>query len=332
MNDAQFDFIYNELSHALNDLNSIERLKNKKIFITGASGFIGKWLLLSLAYLNSKYALNISVIATSRKMMNSSLVNRIKKQNVLFYDLDVCDPFEIPTDVNVIIHLAGNPDRRVHASDPLRVIKTNVDGTRNVLDAASRVENIERILVFSSGLINGHTFDIERANTIDTLNFSSSYIDSKRLQENICHIYSRKFQLPIGIIRPYTFVGPLQRLDRPWAINNFINSAIHGRDLTILGDPETEKSFLYPTEMLEQIYGYLIRGDIEKPWELGSSDKISLKNIADIISKQTSNHVFIEDEKNRKEKERINLFVSDKRYKHVCYQNIILKTLAWYRI
>ena len=122
MNDAQFDFIYNELSHALNDLNSIERLKNKKIFITGASGFIGKWLLLSLAYLNSKYALNISVIATSRKMMNSSLVNRIKKQNVLFYDLDVCDPFEIPTDVNVIIHLAGNPDRRVHASDPLRVI------------------------------------------------------------------------------------------------------------------------------------------------------------------------------------------------------------------
>ena len=127
-------------------------------------------------------------------------------------------------------------------------------------------------------------------------------------------------------------MGPLQRLDRPWAINNFINSAIHGRDLTILGDPETEKSFLYPTEMLEQIYGYLIRGDIEKPWELGSSDKISLKNIADIISKQTSNHVFIEDEKNRKEKERINLFVSDKRYKHVCYQNIILKTLAWYRI
>lgn len=336
MNDAQVSYIYNDLDLLLKESNEFIFLKNKKIFITGASGYIGKWLLFSFAYLNNVKNYNIKVIATSKNMLDCDVIKHLETHNNFhFQNVDVRSPFDIPSDVNYILHLAGNPDRRLHASEPLGVISTNIDGTRNVLDAATRVEQLDKILVFSSGLVHGQQCiedDIIRYEPGDTLNFSSSYIDSKRVQENICHIYSRQFQLPISIVRPYSFIGPFQGLDRPWAINSFIQSAISNKDIKVLGNPNTKKSYLYPTDMLNNIFIYLLRDNIEVPLELGSSHSVSLSEVAETIRTKVrtpvSTEYFDAEAKSVKQD-----FVCNVLSKYnIQFEEAISRTLEWHRL
>lgn len=336
MNDAQVSYIYNDLELLLKDNDKFIFLKNKKIFITGASGYIGKWLLFSFAYLNNVKSYNIQVIATSKNMLDSDVIEHLETHNNFhFKNVDVRNPFDIPSDVNYVLHLAGNPDRRLHASEPLGVISTNIDGTRNVLDAATRVELLDKILVFSSGLVHGQQIidkGIVRYKPGDTLNFSSSYIDSKRVQENICHIYTRQFQLPVSIVRPYSFIGPLQHLDRPWAINSFIQSAISNKDIKVLGNPNTKKSYLYPTDMLNGIFVNLLSDSIEVPLELGSSDSVSLSEVAESIRSKVrtpvSTEYFDAEAKSVKQDFVCSVLSKD----NIRFEEAIFRTLEWHRL
>lgn len=100
------------------------------------------------------------------------------------------------------------------------------------------------------------------------------------MAETICHVYARQHQIPLGIVRPYSFIGPLQDLDRPWAINNFINGALKNKEIRILGNPETSKSFLYPSDMVASILKYMLSEKTEAPLELGSTEVVSLNDIS----------------------------------------------------
>ncbi|OCH37514.1 NAD-dependent epimerase/dehydratase family protein [Aliivibrio fischeri] len=337
MNDAQVNSIQKDLSHIFKETNDFLSLKNKKIFITGASGYIGKWLLFSFAYLNNIKGYNIDVIATSKNMLDCDIIKYLDTKDKFFFEnIDVRNPFDIPSDVNYVLHLAGCPDRRLHASEPLGIISTNIDGTRNVLNAATRVESLEKVLVFSSGLVHGQQYIKENRIEYkpgDTLNFSSSYIDSKRVQENVCHIYSRQYQLPVSIVRPYSFIGPLQQLNRPWAINNFVKNALSNKNIKVLGNPNTLKSYIYPTDMINHILTYLISDNLDTPLELGAPYSIRLKEIAEIIRDNVKSPISIEyfDAEAKSVKQDFICDVLNNK-NDIQFKDAICRTLDWYRL
>jgi len=298
MNQAQIEHIHNDLTARFLNIDKFERLRNKKVFLTGSSGFIGQWLLLTFAYLNNEYNFNITVIASARNVKDNAVIEHINSNGkFIFEEIDVRYPFDIPLDSDYIIHLAGTPDRRVHASSPLDIIRTNVDGVENCLRSAIRLEHLKKALIFTSGLTHG------KQNTsgsgpdyspFDCLSFFSSYTESKRLAETICHIYASQHQIPLGIVRPYSFIGPLQDLDRPWAINNFIKGALLNQNIKVVGNPDTKKTFLYPTDMVYLILNYLISDNTEAPLELGSNEMISLQGLAEAIARHVNTGVRIE--------------------------------------
>ena len=335
MNKLQLEHINADFKNRFPDLENFASLKNKTVFITGASGFIGQWLLLCFAFLNNKHAFNIKIIASSRSFEKNSVVDSINENgNFIFDEIDVRYSFDIPTDCEYIIHLAASPDRRVHASSPLDVIRTNIDGTENILRVATRLEKLKKVLVFTSG----HTHGKLKRNTDmyapgSCLNFSASYTESKRVAETLCHIYASHYQVPVGIVRPYSFIGPLQDLDRPWAINNFINGALLNQNIKVVGNPDTKKSFLYPTDMVHLILDYLISDNTEVPLELGSTEIVSLQEVAESIARQVDTGVCIEySDKERKTGVHDFYPLKEEATSNMLFEECISRSLIWFKI
>jgi len=102
----------------------------------------------------------------------------------------------------------------------------------------------------------------------------------------LCAVYRNQHRLSIVNTRPFAFIGPYQLLDRPWAINNFIRDSLFGGPIRILGDGETVRSYMYPSDMAWWLLNILSRGDSGTNYNLGSPNGITLLKLAELIAQQ----------------------------------------------
>lgn len=282
-------------------LTVLRRLAGQHILITGGTGFLGSWLAETVAALNDEYGLNIrlELLARGADSWARRFPHLATRADIVVRSQDVRGPFEIAADVKYVIHAAGVPDGREHASDPLRVLQTIVTGTMNTLDAASKSTGLERLLHVSSGLVYGGRaapagFDEESFDGFDAGQVGAVYAEAKREAENICAVYRSQFRLPIVTVRPFTFVGPYQDLNRPWALNNFLRDAISGRDIKIHGDGETRRSFLYGSDAACWALCALLGGTAGRAYNLGSQHAVSLRDVAMRITAMFSRRISVQ--------------------------------------
>ena len=113
---------------------------------------------------------------------------------------------------------------------------------------------------------------------------SSAYAEGKRFSETLCATYRNQHRLPIVIARPFAFIGPYQHLDRPWAINNFINDSLRGGPIRIQGDGETIRSYMYASDMAWWFLNILAQGQVGKSYNVGSPQEISLAHLAEKVA------------------------------------------------
>jgi dTDP-glucose 4,6-dehydratase len=204
---------------------------------------------------------------------------------------DVRSPFEFAAGTNFVVHAAGIPDNRVHSSDPLRVHQTTVMGTNNALDAASQLNKLTRFLNVSSCLVNGAptrpgALGETEYFPIPSGQLHSVYAEAKRAAENLSAIYRSQFRMPVSIVRPFTFAGPYQGLDRPWAINNFLRDLFAGGDIRIHGDGNARRSYLYGSDAAWWTLAALINGRDGEIYNMGSPDPISHIDLIRLIGER----------------------------------------------
>jgi nucleoside-diphosphate-sugar epimerase len=281
---------------SLNDaIGALEKLRNSHILITGGTGFIGMWLTEMLNVLNKIYGLNIQIYLLARnEPLNYSIV---VDKCIHFIKSDIRSIKEVPNCINYIINAAGSPDSREHVSNPIRTLDTFYKGTQNILEQASRLPNLIKIVHLSSNKIYGSNYStspIEEANsTILEYDNQDVYAESKRISETICKSYISERHLPIVIVRPFSFIGPYQSLDKPWAINNFIRDAILGGPIRILGNEITTKSFMYGSDGANYILNILADGRVGDIYNIGSPEPITLLDLATKIKKIVGNDIHI---------------------------------------
>src|SRR5471030_1412562 len=114
-------------------------LARQHIAVTGGTGFLGSWIAEMVAALNDQYQLGITLDLYARNVSEwpAQYPHLARRLDIRLRSQDVRSPFEFAKNTSYVVHAAGIPNNRVHASDPLRVHQTTVAGIGNALDAAS---------------------------------------------------------------------------------------------------------------------------------------------------------------------------------------------------
>ncbi len=147
---------------------------------------------------------------------------------------------------SVIFHLAADAYVERSFSHPREVLRTNMDGTMTVLEAARRNPGIERVVVTSSSEVYGPAQD-ERMAEDHPLQPTSPYAASKVAADRMAIAYHRTYGTPVAIIRPFNTYGPRHVYD---VIPKFIARALAGQPLLVFGDGLQSRDFTYVDDMV----------------------------------------------------------------------------------
>ena len=114
--------------------------------------------------------------------------------------------------------------------------------------------------------------------------------------------------MPIKIARCFAFVGPYLPLDTHFAIGNFINNAINNEDIIIKGDGSTIRSYMYASDLMVWLWKILLKGKINQPYNVGSDEGVSIKQLAEKISNISNAKVAVKIVGSPVKKEQIDIY------------------------
>jgi len=288
-----------DLQHVLDNVKDFAgQLKNKSIFVTGATGFFGKWLLETFIYINDKLSLNAKVCALSRSPEAFLKLNPFYKNepSVSFIKGDIQD-FDFPSETfQFIIHAATDADAKLNDENPILMLDTITAGTRRILDFA-KTQPLESFLLTSSGAVYGkQPADVvhikeDEGFFIDINNPASAYAEGKRIAELYCSIYHKQYNLPVKIARCFAFVGPYLPLDKHFAIGNFILNGLNNEDIIVKGDGSPYRSYLYAADLTIWLWTILLKGKENVPYNVGSDFSLNIRDTAAIVAERFNNRI-----------------------------------------
>ncbi len=269
-----------------------ERLRGKRLLLTGGTGFIGKWLLATFLHANQRYSLGAKVIALSRspelfckehpELAGADAIQWLKGDVRALAN-------EVAKGCTYAIHAATDV---VASTSPTEILETCTTGTRRVLDAMAANAEVSRVLLLSSGAIYGRTppevtaIPESWAGAPDPLIPASAYGEGKRVSELLCAMAAAANpNVQVSIARCFAFVGPHLPLDKHFAIGNFIKAAMSGEDIHIQGDGTPIRSYLYAADLAHWLWVLLFDGPNARVYNVGGAESISIGALAQRVNR-----------------------------------------------
>ena len=267
------------------------QLAGAHLFVTGGTGFIGRWLLETLNRANLRHSLNVraSILTRNPENFAKKAPNLFGAPIFNFIAGDIQN-FDFPKGgFTHLIHAATDASAELNARDPRRMFDTVLQGTRRSLDFAVE-KKITRILNLSSGAVYGpQPFNMEYVKedwlgAPDCRRAVNAYGEAKRAAEMLCAIYEKQFGLSITTARIFALLGPYLAIDTHFVIGNFICDAISGKKITVQSSGTGVRSYLYIADLTVQLWQLLLRGEAGQAYNIGSSEAISIRDLAKKVS------------------------------------------------
>lgn len=263
----------------LDDFNNIEKSGTAEIFagktvvITGASGYIGSWILRFFLVYNNKRTKEekcniIALIRDKGKLCDIIADNDYASFEIVEHDLSKEEEIEISQSVDYIIHTAAVTTSKDMITYPVETIKTTVFGTEKILNFAKNKKCKGMVFLSSMevyGEIQGrgeHRYTEEELGFIDLKSVRSCYPESKRLAECLCKCYSEEYQVPVRIARlAQTFgTGVLEKDNRIFA--QLVDCAITANPFIMHTSGKSFGNYVYISDAVKAIFLLLQKGDI----------------------------------------------------------------------
>lgn len=266
-----------------------DNFQNKTILITGAGGFIGYYLTISLLLRNDLYNQNIKVIGMVRNLERAikKYENILKRNDFKLAIQDVCDEFNIDEKVDYIVHAASNASAWYFENKPVETINANLIGTMNVLEFAKKMDDC-KVLCISSLKVYGSVHDgspnlkEDNIGYIDHTSYKNCYAQGKRAAETLCSTYNKEYGLDVKIARPsYIYGASKLDDDRVWA--QFFANIVKGQNILLKSNGGALRSFCYVTDTVSALLTILLKGENVTPYNISSQENnTTIRNFAKV--------------------------------------------------
>lgn len=257
--------------------------KNKKLFLTGGTGFFGKWILEAFLFLNNQHRLNISVSILSRspdkfKRLHPHISGH---DNFVFIKGDIKNFQDHTESYDLIIHAATDATSGRSPSETEQMRSSIMDGTKRICEFATKV-NCRRILFTSSGAAYGPQpenipYMSETFVNNPIFDHNDAYASAKLESEKYLKANS---PCDVVIARCFTFAGPYLPLNSTYAFGNFIYDVLNHKDITIKGDGSAVRSYLYAADLVVWLLRILSSGRVNNIYNVGSDINLTIRELA----------------------------------------------------
>ncbi len=272
-------------------------LSGKRLFVTGGTGFFGRWMLSLFVRINDALNCRTKVIVLTRDMSRARqrLGRLADHDSISFCEGNVIDFAEPNGRFDYVLHMAGEPHGPRYTTNPTDMSYDLVVGTRRVLQFAAATQ-AARCLFISSGAVYGPQTDREYIDE-DTPQRSEpsasrrAYAEAKRIGEEI----ALESGVPTIIARPFAFIGAGLPLDASFAASQFLADGLAGRPIRVRNG-NVVRSYLDAADLAEWLWAILMRGQPGRAYNVGSDRPTTLEKLAHAVADQCGVNVEIADE------------------------------------
>mgnify|MGYP001426470246 CR=1 FL=1 len=306
-----------------------------KVLITGACGFIGSHL---VEYFVNK---SIKVLAYDKYNFSSNigwLTNNknIKNTEIILGDInDYSLTNKLIREVDYVIHLAALISIPYSYFSPGSYVKTNVEGTYNILESARL--NRKKVIVTSTSEVYGTGIEFPMSEK-HRIFAQSPYAATKIAADNLALSYFNSFNLPVKIIRPFNAFGPRQ--SNRAIIPSVISQILSKSNQIKVGNISPKRDWTYVTDLCEAYYNlYKSKRGFGNIYNVGTGTDRSVREMINISQKicGTKKKLIFETKRKRPLKSEVNkLLCNPKKFKKeigwkskISFQKGLKQTIKW---
>lgn len=270
------------------------KFRDSTILITGCGGFLGYYFMNFFETFEMELGIK-KVIALDNFMLGNPRWIDVMWKNPLFdirkFDIITDQISDIPesSEADYIIHMASIASPMFYRQYPIETLDANIWGLRSLLDYY-KGRNIKGFLFFSSSELYGDptpenipTNEEYRGN-VSATGPRACYDESKRFGETMCGLFARKYDMPIGVVRPFNNYGPGMKINDKRVPADFAKAIYEGEDITILSSGTPTRTFCYIADSITGYLKVLLYGKYDY-FNIGiDKPEISIKELADIYT------------------------------------------------
>jgi UDP-glucose 4-epimerase len=253
-------------------------IKGKRILVTGGAGFIGSHIVEALSADNE--VLVIDDLTTGKR-------GNLEGMDAELIVASVRDAEKVRSameGVDYVFHHAAIASVPKSVDDPIASNQVNVCGTLRVLNEA-RAANVRKVVFASSSAVYGNTpSDLKREE--DLPDPISPYAVTKLTGELYCRNFWLNYGLPTCSLRYFNVYGPRQDPSSDYAavVPRFISAARAGKPLTIFGDGEQTRDFIFVRDVVRaNILAALDEGHNGEAFNIACQERISVNQLASLV-------------------------------------------------
>ena len=252
-----------------------------RFFITGGAGFIGSHLSETLISRGNEVVI-IDNQSTGSIRNLSGVNTKVKLITGDILDKTLLEKYVVEADY--VVHLAAALGVFNIVNKPLQSLKTNIQGTENILELADKYR--KPVLIASTSEVYGKNNKVPLNEEDDRiighpLKSRWSYSEAKAVDESLAYFYYLENKLPIRIVRFFNTVGPRQVGQYGMVVPRFVAAAIRNEPIQVYGSGDQIRCFCHVSDAIRALL-LVIDSDeaIGQVFNVGNNQQISIMDLA----------------------------------------------------